>query len=263
MVNKAALSVLGVIVLVSMGVGILIGMQLGGPSNTQTGGNSSGGGGVTPIPTDSPAATTGNGTPTPLPTATSPGGIPTDGSTTTTERPPQQRTTMLPRRFNEREIEQLIADQINAERQSSGKDTLATDGNLAERIRVMSRNHSVQMADAGRVSHLIDGVTSKDRYQRASLYDTCKFLSNSGNYIIDAEGNNFETVAMVKAGRQYERNGETRYHDEEADVADAIVEEWFSNQFLKPRLMYDNAETMAVGIEITQNGEVYATTNVC
>lgn len=265
MANKTALAVLGVIVLVSMGVGILIGMQLGGPAPAQANGSSNNGGGggggaATPIPTDTPNGT--ETSPTPIPTA-GPGTPPLTTQVVTGSATISERTPILPRRFSRVEIEREIERLINENRTSNGRDTLTVSGKTSDDVTAMARGHSDAMADVGKVSHYVKGNTSKDRYKQAGLFDTCQFLSNSETYIVDADGNNLETVGMVKVGREYERNGETRYHTNETQVARALVDDWLSNQFLRPRLMYDNAEHLGVGVEITQNGDAYATTNVC
>ena len=252
MVNKAALSVLGVIVLVSMGVGILIGMQLGGPTGTQTTNNDGGDGGPTPIPD--------GGTVTPVPTANSDS---SNGGAQLTGSSGQQETTVSVRRFDERAIEREIGQLINEERESRNLDTLEVSGKLSSEVTTMARNHSDQMAKERQLSHTIEGRSSLQRYRQADLYSTCIFLSNGGGHNIDADGNKLETIAYAKAGRTYEHNNQNYYHTNNTAIASAVVDRWFENQFLRPRLLYENANAVGVGVEITDSGDVYATANVC
>ncbi|MFD1587566.1 CAP domain-containing protein [Halorientalis brevis] len=252
MVNKAALSVLGVIVLVSMGVGILIGMQLGGTAGTQTN-NGGGGGGATPIPD--------GGTGTPVPTA-GPGSSP-NGSSQNGGPAGDQETTVSVREFEDDAIETEIGRLINEERESRGLDELEVTGKLSSEVTTMSRNHSKQMAEERKLSHTIEGQSSLQRYRQNDLYSTCIFLSNGGGHNIDADGNKLETIAYAKAGRTYEHNNQYYYHENNTAVASAVVDRWFENQFLRPRLLYENANAVGVGVEITESGDVYATANVC
>lgn len=260
MVNKAALSVLGVIVLVSMGVGILIGMQLGGPVGDQ--GNSSGNGGPTPIPDDN--------TPTPVPTA-NPGSSAPNGPVQT--RTPE--STVPADEFDAEAIEKEMERLINENRQSRGYEPLDTSGLLAQRVEWMARNHSIAMAEDGRAIHKIDDQTSADRYREANLYDTCKFQPNDNGATISSDGTNFENIAKVYAGKpyslingvpkiQYSKDSENTYYlKNNTAVANRVVSTWFDNRFLDDKLLYKNANVVGVGVEVTDEGGVYATANVC
>jgi hypothetical protein len=245
MVNKAALSVLGVIVLVSMGVGVLIGMQIGG-----------GGAGTTSMstPTPGPSTATGpsDGESNPAARTTIPGGE------VETVQPPEEEQTIPARRFEAKEIRRSVKRQINQRRTDRGLSELLTNGQVANKLDTMAHNHSVEMADEGRVSHAIDGVFSKERYRRAGLYSSCQFNSNPGTYVVNAEGNRLEVIGHAVAGRTHD--GE--FLSTEKEVARAIVDDWFSG-INRNRLLYENANQIGIGIEVTQDGDVYATGNVC
>lgn len=242
MSNKVVMGVLGVIVLVSMGVGVLIGMQLGDE------------GGANPI---GGAADSGSaGTPTPIPTATP--GQSSDGSGQSTDR-----TTVAPRRFDDGEIRAEVGRLVNERRAEEGLDPLRTDGQTAARLERMGTAHSVAMADAGRVSHDVNGTDSEGRYRNAGLYGTCQFESAAGTYIIDASDNRLETLSWTVAGREYEDLGRTKFNGNETAVARDIVRKWYRRAEFKERLSYENAQRLGVGIEITQDGTVYATGNLC
>lgn len=260
MVNKAALGVLGVIVIVSMGIGVLIGMQLGGDTGVG-GGNGTGddSNGPTPVP-----VTTGS-TPTPLPTAgptPTPGGGPATPSAETTIALPD-RTTVPSRRFDEDVIARFAKQFINERRIAQGRSELEIDGQTVASIDRMAHGHSVHMADEGVLSHNIGGNSSEDRYRMAGLHSTCRFASETESYLITAESNNLEVITRTAAGRAYQDDGETQFNENERQVARAIVQNWFDGMVSRPRLLYENAEHVGVGVEVTQDGTVYATANVC
>jgi hypothetical protein len=259
MVNKAALAVLGVIVLVSMGVGVLIGMQLGASGGiADDGGDDDGASdGPTPIPTD-----TATGTPIPTATPTATAIPPTEQATTTTENL-AARTTVPSRRFDRRDVEAEVRALINERRRSNGLEELTISGNTVDRLTTMARRHSDEMADAGRLAHTVDGNTSESRYQDAGLYDTCRFTDADGGYVISADDNSLESLGQTVAGRPYQDEGETWFNENETEVARALVDNWFDNPVYRDRLDYENARYVGVGVEITQDGTVYATANVC
>ncbi|SDE78142.1 CAP domain-containing protein [Halorientalis regularis] len=245
MVNKAALSVLGVIVLVSMGVGVLIGMQIGGGGAGTTGMS-------TPTPGEGTAQGPGDGESNPRAQTTIPGGE------IETVQPPEEEQTIPARRFERREINTEIKRLINQRRTNRDLSDLITDGQVTDKLDTMARNHSVAMADEGRVSHAIDGIFSKERYKRAGLYSSCQFNSNPGTYVVNADGNQLEVIGHVVAGRTHD--GE--FLATEKEVARAIVDAWFSG-ITRNRLLYENANQIGIGVEVTQSGDVYVTGNLC
>ncbi|AQL41361.1 hypothetical protein BV210_00915 [Halorientalis sp. IM1011] len=246
MVNKAALSVLGVIVLVSMGVGVLIGMQIGG-----------GGAGTTSesTPTAGPSTeqgAAGNGDSGPARRTTIP------GDEAATAQPPAERETIPARQFEPAEIRAEMKTLINQRRANRDLSELSTGGQIADRLDRMARGHSVEMADEDRVSHSIDGNTSVSRYKDAGLFGTCQFESDPGTFVVDARYNRLEVIGYTVAGRAHD--GE--FHETEENVAEAIVSDWFSGTS-RDRLLYENANQLGIGIEVTQDGDVYATGNLC
>jgi hypothetical protein len=246
MVNKAAVAVLGVIVLVSMGIGILIGMQLEGPTgqaaDSDTNDTGTASGGPTTVPTGDSTPSTGEG----------PGTL-----------PPMERTTMPARRFDDRKIEAEIASLVNQRRSERGLDTNDVTGNTADAVRRMARNHSVTMADGGALSHNAGGTSSEQRYRNAGLYEACKFESDPDTYIVDAQYARLEVIGRTYAGQSYQDDGMTAYNANETEVARAIVDEWFSTPQYESRLTYENSDQFGVGVEVTRDGLVYVTGNVC
>jgi hypothetical protein len=175
-----------------------------------------------------------------------------------TVQPPDDEETIPARRFERREIRTEVKRLINERRTNRDLSALIESGQVADRLDKLGRSHSVAMADEGRVSHTIDGNSSRDRYEAAGLYSSCQFESDPGTYVVDARYNRLEVVGHVVAGRTH--NG--RFLENEEEVARAIVSGWFSSSS-QDRLLYQNAKQIGVGIEITQSGDVYATGNLC
>jgi len=256
MVNKAALSVLGVIVLASMGVGVLVGMQIGGEDGGANNVNGAADDGTTAAETEAtgtaPAQTT----------------VPEEGVGTIPEADDDdtdegtQRTTVAVRRFEDRTVEREIKRLVNEWRVEQNLPELRTNGETVSEIEEMSRAHSVAMADAGDVSHTIDGQTSKDRYIAEGFYQQCRFKSNAEEFIVNANRSRLEMVGHTVAGKPYTDGTQRRFNEDETEVAEAIVDDWFGSIY-SDRLKYENAKRIAVGVEITRDGTVYATANIC
>lgn len=245
MVNKTALGLLGVVVVASVGVGILIGMQLGGT-------------------TGSPATTVpsaGDSTPTQTPTGAQAG---TDsGATQTATGDESRRYTEIPaRQFDEGEIAAHVATFVNEERRAANESSLTTNDATADRVAAMASDHSVAMANNGTASHVVEGVSTARRYKNHDLFDRCKFKSQEGSYI-DQPDEEFELVGATYAGVAYEADGETQFNANERDVARAIVDGWTESSTYSERLLVPEPTRMGVGIEVTSTGKVYATVDVC
>lgn len=253
MANKTALVVLGVIVFASIGVGVLVGTQMGEGEPEQT---------SNPGSTSSPAEETTE-EPTPVPTVsetTNMSGTTTDEVTTTSP----ETTTIAVRRFDESEIVSEIKQQVNEERTARGREPLSTGGTTSNTLDEMATSHSVTMADEADLGHNVDGTTSKQRYEQYGVFESCSFLSASGGKIIDAERDRLEVLGQTVAGRPYEDPyGDEQFHKNETAVANDIVRGWFKSGIFSDRLVYENADHIGVGVEITKDGDVYVTGNVC
>lgn len=262
MVNKTVLGISIVVLVAALGVGVVVGMQLGGPAatpqdgpaeQTDTGGDDRDAGEEstsTATPTNESAVTeTGTETATPDSTAT-----------------PQQteREPYVPAQYyDEAEIQQFVVEFVNERRQNRQLDAMSATGTTANQLSSMARGHSVAMAEEGRTLHEIDGVDSADRYRRNNLYESCKFQAAGKSYIRYPEGGNFEAIGKTVAGHVYTDDGQERFNGGEREVAQAIVENWFESRTYRDRLTYQNAERMGVGINVTEQGDVYATANIC
>jgi uncharacterized protein YkwD len=267
MVNKVAVALVGGFIL----VGVLV---IGGVFALLLGGGGSAGEATptfvdeTPLPSPTPTAAA-TGTATVTPTATSTRSVTRTQTPTETARP-----TVPASDFDERTVEHRIAVRINERRRAADLDPLELDGSLVGEVSEMARDHSEAMATAGEVTHGIDGNNSADRYRQAELYENCKWVKpgEEGFAVADANGletseNGFEAVAGTVAGRVYdaEFTDASRFNADESDVAEAVVQTWWHTTVppYSQRLTLPNARYLGVGVEITQDGQVYATANLC
>lgn len=247
MVNKVAVGVLAMVVVASLGVGILIGMQLGG-----------GGGASAPAAT---APTTDGGTETPA-SQQSNGGDAATATATPAEEQIERHTEIPARQFDEEEIAAHVARFANEEREAQNRTRLSTGDATATRVSAMASNHSVAMADHGDTAHNIDGLTTTARYKDNDLFERCKFKSPEGSYISTPD-EKFELIGQTYAGTEYRDDGETRFNADEEDVARAIVDEWNESSTYSDRLLVRGPTRMGVGVEVTSEGTAYATIDVC
>jgi uncharacterized protein YkwD len=202
-------------------------------------------------------------TPAPTPTVPPPTPTPTQSPTAEPDAEPATRTRILVRRFDRGEIRRHLEELLNDWRERKGLDPYETQGNVASDVRAMARNHSVEMADAGRVAHTIDGRSSLDRYEQNKHDQTCKFKRNGENWIVTPENAQLELIGKTYAGRTYVDNGTRKFNDDEQAVAKVVIDDWLSRLPFRHRLQFDNTTHVGVGIETTGDNEVYVTANLC
>jgi hypothetical protein len=118
------------------------------------------------------------------------------------------------------------------------------------------------MADAGVVRNYLNGNSSADRYRAFNLFQTCSFPNEEDTFIVDATGNRLEVIGSTVAGRAYDRD-DPKFNENESQVAEALVTEWWDDPTKRERLSWVNAERIGSGVEVTQDGSVYATVNLC
>ena len=228
---------------------------------------------ATPLPAiATPAGTptlAGTATATPAPASPTPTGVPTPTATPASTASPTTttptRTQMLIRRFDAAEVESEIRRLVNEWRAEQGLPAFSlADGSLVADLNRMARNHSVAMADAGQTIHTIDNRTSADRYRANDLYWNCRFKRVDNEYVVTPDDNGLEVLGRTYAGRSYvDTSGETDYNANETAVAADIVEAWTSRRPFRDRLAYRNASRIGIGVETTEDNEVYVTGNIC
>ncbi|WP_415382016.1 hypothetical protein [Halosimplex sp. TS25] len=280
-----------VVVVVAVAVGVVLvggvaGAMLlggGGGGGDDTGadgsdgsGDTDGGGGSAATPTQAPATgTTGtdaNGTATPAGTAfptLTPTSVPTPTGTPTVAPTPTDvptRTAKLPRRFSEEKIETELRRMLNDWRERKGLQPFTNaNGSLVTQIDRMATNHSVAMSEKDELVHESHGLTVGQRYEAFDLAERCKFKKQDAQYIVHPKNDayQFEVLHRTYAGRNYQDGGETVYHENETAVARDIFEEWTSNYVHKEVLNYPEINRIGIGIELTEDNEVWVTGNIC
>lgn len=279
MVNKAIVGILVLIVLTSLGVGVLIGTQIGGSGDgvtdaatettddgaesTAADGDSSEDTNSTGNETDVAENETGtqneSGTPTPDGTSTSTA----TATATPTATPTPTQTTIASYEFDESTIEREIVEDVNEGRSERGLATLGTSSSTAKAVRNMVRAHSQTMAEERIVAFQTDDYANASaRYKGHDLYERCKYQDSDGGFI-QAPENSFQAVGKTIAGREYEDDGTTRFNRNEGMVAEAIVSDWFSSSTYSRPLTNDEVEIIGIGVTVTDDGEVYASAAIC
>jgi uncharacterized protein YkwD len=257
MVNKALLGIAAVVLLVVFGLGLGVGILVGG----------SGGGGAadaSPQTDDASGSSDSTGTTTPTASDSTGTATPTASDSTGTATPgtaDDEPKTVPLYRFNKQNISEAVVENINAVREEEGLQPLASTGTTAENVRQMATSHSEAMADAGRVKHSINGVTSSDRYKRDGLYNTCRFQVES--YVENADKNELEVIGRTYAGQEYPDGDTKALNRNDTAVANALTEDWLSTSTSRDRLLQANADHIGVGITVTTTRNVYATVNIC
>lgn len=250
MVNKAALGVIGVIVIVTVGGGLVLGTMLDGGGDDNEGGAEE--------PTADETAT---------PTPNDAGGSVDESTAGPAD---DRRTPMVPRRFESGAIEENVTRLINEERDNETVQTaegenvtlepFTTEGSTVERLHTIAYEHSTGMADAGRTGHAVADTNVSQRYQRTDLVQTCKYSDGISVYPPD---DRFEVVNAGTIGN-YDWGGEEEpYVENESMAARLIVEDIFDDWGNERRLHNPHFERMGVGAEITEENVVYVTANLC
>lgn len=133
----------------------------------------------------------------------------------------------------------------------------STDGQTATELGYMAENHSQDMAAEQFLSHNVGEGNSRDRYEQRGLYDQCEFQVES--YIEDAGDNDFEAIGRVSVDNYADGGPGTL----EERLAEALVSDWEASPTYSDRISYENAETMGVGVAVSDDDDVYATVNFC
>ena len=232
--TRSVLLVLGMLILGSMSVGILIGIQLSSgtdsPVSNQT----------TKSPPDNP-------TPTPI---SGPNQTPYENTQTTSPQSPN------------RQLQDVLLSTINSYRIQHGRSPLDNTGPPTDRLRQIATNHSQDMATVGVARISLRGSTSSDRYSEAGLNKRCSFPSNSGYSTIDPSVGKLELVANPVRAPPYE-NVEGGYNGDPSTVAESALKTWTSSNQDRRKLLYKNAEQAGIGVVITNRGSVYLTVSLC
>jgi len=182
---------------------------------------------------------------------------------TVSESSTPRETSIPERNFSEQNISLHIRQLLNEERKTAGLPQFDSGKQAEETLTEMATNHSQQMAQEGHIIHTIDGVTSQDRYERNELYNRCKYESANGDHTLAPDQETFEVIGKTVAGQTYEETGENRSNVTDREIAKKIVDDWMSRSDYRKRLTLRHASIIGIGVEITANGDVYVTANLC
>jgi uncharacterized protein YkwD len=211
-----------------------------------------------------PPAPTSTATPTMAPTPTL---TPTPTAALSTPVTPSEmatRTPMLVRRFDTGEIEYELRGMLNEWREEQGLEPFRVDnGTQVAELNAMAKSHSVAMADADRLAYKLDGRTSADRYRANELYLNCVFNADHNAYVVTPSENDLEVMAKSYAGTTYRTANGTDYNPNETAVAEDVFDFWMANDIHRDKLAERNASRIGIGIETTNDNEVFVTGNLC
>ena len=260
MVNKAIVGILVLIVLTSLGVGVLIGTQLGGGGDVPGAQDGATGDGTAPESEAQGTATTTetNGTVATATLTTTATANATATATPTTTATPTPTATPS-RELDAEAIEREIVAAVNRERTDRGLDAFETDTTTAGRVQQMARYHSRAMAEEQSRSYNVDGNTTAQRYEEAELFARCRYQDPDTGDIIDPD-NDFQSLGKTSV---YDDDGTTRVHENESQAAQTIVDDWFDSATYRTPLVENGVSIVGIGVTITDDGAVYASAAIC
>jgi uncharacterized protein YkwD len=240
MANKVLILVLGAVVVTSLVVGGLLGMQFAGD-----------GGDVVPEETATPAVEA-TATTTAPPTSTPTASTPSEGSgTATTAEPtatPEPTPTFSPADVNATAVEHHLRVGINEEVRA-GADPLRNEATLDE----MAQFHTDNMLAQGYPAHAAGGYSTKARYEKFDRYAHCRVPNDNNAGIRDGE--ELEVIGRISLNTSADLN-ETR-------IAERLLDDWADDETAMERLGLRNADRAGVGIAVSSDARVYATVDLC
>jgi uncharacterized protein YkwD len=149
--------------------------------------------------------------------------------------------------LNSEEIEQLVHEKVNEEREPRGLSTLSFDTNLAE----IARYHSKDMAQNNYFAHTSpDGEELGDRYEMFG-YD-CQ---------ADMGGNQYAT-----GGENIFKQSFTGFTFTNEELANETVEGWMNSPGHRENMLQEYWDNEGIGVYIMEDGSettVYITQNFC
>jgi len=241
MVNRAMVVVLAAVVVAAMAVGVLAGMQFADDGDR-----------AAPATTATTTATTTTGGEDTATTTATTGGEETATTTVTTGGEDTAITTatttaaVSPATVDAAAVETAVRDRIDDYRRGEGLDELGTFRNLT----AAARFHSDNMAEQGYPTHAARGYTSLERYERFGIADRCRLPD--------------PTAASIRNGQQLELIDRIRPDTtSEDDIGRRIARDWIEGDETGRKLDYDAASWVGVGVTVTDDGQVYATANLC
>ena len=150
---------------------------------------------------------------------------------------------VLTSEINTNEVELLVSEYTNKERNAMGLPDLINDQRLSD----IAREHSTDMAQNGFYDHTnLDGLDPTDRANQA-LYN-CK--KEFGTYFTDGIAEN-----IIKSP-------ENRWYTSD-EIATQLVESWMNSSGHRENILHTDYDRIGVGISISDDGWVFGTQNFC
>lgn len=234
MANKLLILVLGAVVVASLVVGGLLGMQFAGDGGDDPLTTTQPTAATTAAPTDSqPSTTAGEATETATPAATT---TPTPGST------------FSPESVNATAVEYHLRALIDAEVREGGQ-PLDEETTLDE----MAQFHTDNMVEQGYPAHDAGGYSTRARYEKFDRYSYCRVPSDNNAGIRDGE--ELEVVGRVTLNLSEDPT--------EREIARQVLDDWSDDETYMKRLSLQNAEDAGVGVGVSQDARVYVTVDLC
>lgn len=248
MVNKAVVGVIGVVLIVTLGVGALVGIQGGGGPAEETNGNGD-------TDTGPAEGTAGTATPTSTPAANA-----------TATPVSDDQISLTGREFDSEAIEENLTARIAQERSERNLDEIESGEDTTDlQLREMARNLSALMNEENVVAHEIGNQSTKDRFQQADLYEACKFKPAGKSYVAQPGGPNamFEIVGSTVVETSFTEDRGVRYHANESAAANAIVDQWIADIADDEGFLSTDFGKMGVGVTTRDDGTVFSTVHLC
>jgi len=158
--------------------------------------------------------------------------------------------------YNAKEIEYLVHELTNLEREKYGLSQLAFD----PEIRLIARGHSLDMGVREYFAHETpEGLTPSDRAAKNgySCQKIVGLLIYSGIAENIFQGHLFESYYTI--------NGEITSYDwnTEEEIAKTIVDGWMNSPGHRKNILTEIYDREGIGVEITPDHKVYVTQNFC
>ncbi|MFC5969840.1 hypothetical protein ACFPYI_00710 [Halomarina salina] len=239
MANKLLILVFGAVIVTSLVVGGLLGMQFAG-----------GGGDEVPA-TATPAQKTAAQAATTTGSSAQSTESTTDGSTdetATSEPTATPEPTFSPESVNGSAVEQHLRVLVN-EKVRNGSQPLDSEATLEE----MAQFHTDNMLQQGYSSHVAGGYSTRMRYEEFDRYSHCRVPSDSNAGIRDGE--ELEVVGRISLDWQEDPTDQ--------EIARQLLDDLRSEEKQMQKLGLTNAETAGVGISVSDEARVYVTVDLC
>lgn len=159
--------------------------------------------------------------------------------------------------YNRSAVERHFIALLNEERRSRGLQPVSQREVLTE----MGTEHSQNMAEYDYVGHVEpdDGSTIEDRYRNRGLLPECRLsVEGSNRYYPGAEN-----AANFWIGRPIETAEGTIVIENERDLARGLYVEWMNSDGHRDAMLVASADQAGLGIWITDEGEVFASLELC